>query len=309
MKTTNNTNIQLDTENHQLTRIERVLDYIHTHIDQPLSVELLAKKSCWSRWQLQRVFLSETNQTVAHYVRELKLSLAAELLLSGNERIVDIALNCGFNSEVSFTRAFKQLFNCSPSAYRKRGQRIGLKTPLKATMPIHEAHEIKKRLLQIRVERKAEFFLHGVKGEIQGLCANEPNFANVVPTIWQQMHQLTGQTAPLTVPAYGVIDTHDIDEGKPIPYWAGVEVSMQEMANLNKESILVVPTQEYAVIPYTGAIGNLNRTLEWFLSAWLPQSNYRGIEGFELEIYQPGFNINSSDASMEYWIPIQPATA
>ncbi|PSW19848.1 AraC family transcriptional regulator [Photobacterium sanctipauli] len=302
-----NSHHQHDTDNHQLTRIERVLDYIHTHIDQPLSVELLAEKSCWSRWQLQRVFLSETNQTVAHYVRELKLSLAAEQLLTSKERIVDIALNCGFNSEVSFTRAFKQLFTCSPSAYRKRGQRIGLKTPLQATMPVHEAHEIKKRLLQIRVERRSDFYLHGASGEIQGLYANEPNYTDVVPSIWQQLNQLTGKKAPFDVPAYGVIDTHDIDEGKPAPYWAGFEVTEQAAANLNPAHILHVPAQEYAVIPYTGAITNLDRTLEWFLSAWLPQSNYRGIEGFELEIYQPTFDINSEEATMEYWIPIQPA--
>lgn len=53
------------------TRIERVLDYIHGHLDQPLSLEQLAEQSCWSRWQLQRVFLHETGLTAAHYVREL----------------------------------------------------------------------------------------------------------------------------------------------------------------------------------------------------------------------------------------------
>ena len=70
-----------------LTRIERVLDYIHANLDQPLSLEALARQSCWSRWQLQRVFLHETGQTVAHYVRELKLSMAAEALLSTRLRV------------------------------------------------------------------------------------------------------------------------------------------------------------------------------------------------------------------------------
>ena len=64
------------------TRIERVLDYIHAHLDQPLSLEQLAEQSCWSRWQLQRVFLHETGQTVAHYVRELKLSLTSSPTLA-----------------------------------------------------------------------------------------------------------------------------------------------------------------------------------------------------------------------------------
>ena len=98
------------------TRIERVLDYIHSHLDEALSLEQLAEQSCWSRWQLQRVFLHETGLTVAHYVRELKLSLAAEALLSGRQRVLDLALSHGFGSEVSFSRAFKQQFGCSPLA-------------------------------------------------------------------------------------------------------------------------------------------------------------------------------------------------
>jgi len=121
----NKQRVNILVDNTHFTRIERILDYIHTNIDSPLSVEYLAKKSCWSRWQLQRIFLQETNQTVAQYVREIKLSRAAEQLLSNSNRIMDIALNCGFNSEISFNRSFKQLFQCSPRAYRKRGQHIG----------------------------------------------------------------------------------------------------------------------------------------------------------------------------------------
>jgi AraC family transcriptional regulator len=78
---------------------------------------------------LQRVFLHETGQTVAHYVRELKLSMAAEALLSTRLRVLDVALDHGFGSEVSFSRAFKQQFGCSPLAYRKRGLRLGCARP------------------------------------------------------------------------------------------------------------------------------------------------------------------------------------
>ena len=143
------------------TRIERVLDYIHTHLDEPLSLEQLAEQSCWSRWQLQRVFLHETGLTVAHYVRELKLSLAAEALLSSRQRVLDLALIYGFGSEVSFSRAFKQQFGCSPLAYRKRGVRLGLRTPLvRAPMPLASM----PRLVQVRVESRPGFTLQGIKG-------------------------------------------------------------------------------------------------------------------------------------------------
>ena len=79
------------TVQNRLTRIEAVLDYIHCHLDESLSVVNLAEKSCWSRWQLQRIFGEETGLTVAQYVRELRLSQAAEKLLSTNQRHLDIA--------------------------------------------------------------------------------------------------------------------------------------------------------------------------------------------------------------------------
>ncbi len=172
------------------TRIERVLDYIHAHLDQPLSLEQLAEQSCWSRWQLQRVFLHETGQTVAHYVRELKLSLAAEALLSSRQRVLDLALNHGFGSEVSFSRAFKQHFGCSPLAYRKRGLRLGLRTPLvRVPMPLASP----PRLVQVRVESRPGFTLHGVRGEIRGLFAKAPDFQQTVPAIWGAWREAGGR--------------------------------------------------------------------------------------------------------------------
>lgn len=287
------------------TRIERILDYIHSNIDQPLTVELLAKKSCWSRWQLQRIFLQETQQTVAQYVREIKLSLAAEQLLLSKDRVMDIALNCGFNSEVSFTRSFKQVFHCSPSAYRKRGQRMGLKTPLISAMPVHKAYEIKKRLLQIRFDHADSFYFYGVNGQIQGLFSNQPDYSEIVPTIWQKMLDVTDVDTSSKDTFIGVVDTRFSNKNSPMPYWAGYKVTYEEANNLAAENILYVPEQTYAVIPHTGLATHLDLTLKWFLSTWLPQSDYQAIEGFDLEVYQADFDIHSDDSAMEFWIPIQ----
>lgn len=287
------------------TRIERILDYIHSNIDQPLTVEFLARKSCWSRWQLQRIFLKETQQTVAQYVREIKLSLSAEQLLSSKARVMDIALDCGFNSEVSFTRSFKQVFQCSPSAYRKRGQRMGLKTPLIKTMPIHQAYEIKKRLLQIRFEHTEAFLFYGVHKPIKGLFDTQPNYSEIIPTIWHDMIKLTGLTPPFKRPVMGIVDTRISKDAATI-YWAGYKITEAEQAVLLQQHTLRVPAQSYAVIPHTGIATHLDRTLRWFFSDWLPQSQYQAVEGFDLEIYQAGFDHENKESNMECWIPIQP---
>lgn len=301
----NKQRVNILVDNTHFTRIERILDYIHTNIDSPLSVEYLAKKSCWSRWQLQRIFLQETNQTVAQYVREIKLSRAAEQLLSNSNRIMDIALNCGFNSEISFNRSFKQLFQCSPRAYRKRGQHIGLKTPLISSMPNHQAYEVKKRLLQIRFDYQTDFYFYGVCGQIQGIFAKQPNYAKTIPLIWQKMVDKTGIKPPFKKSVMGIIDTRESQDHASNTYWAGYKVSKKETRSLAPEYLLHVPEQTYAVIPHTGLVKHLDSTIQWFLSTWLPQSDYQSVEGFDLEIYQAGFDIHSNESTMECFIPIQ----
>ena len=95
-----------DTQTPQ-SRIEQVLRFIHSHLDQPLTVASLATLGGWSRWQFQRVFAAHTGSSVAHYIRELRLSKAAERLLCTPERQLDIALACGFESDISFSRSFR----------------------------------------------------------------------------------------------------------------------------------------------------------------------------------------------------------
>lgn len=104
----------------QLNRIEKVLDYIHNNLSVPITVSDLAEKSCWSRWQFQRVFSQATGLSVAQYIRELRLSVAAESLISTKNRHLDIALESGFDSEISFSLSNIGFFgkNKTSSIYR-----------------------------------------------------------------------------------------------------------------------------------------------------------------------------------------------
>jgi len=118
-------------------RIFLLLGYIDKNLHRPLDVNLLAEISGWSRWQLQRVFSAHTGLSVAQYVRQLRLAIAAWKLLNTSDRQLDIALLCGFDSEVSFSRSFKQHFGCPPRDYRKIGELTGIQTIFKEKIAMH----------------------------------------------------------------------------------------------------------------------------------------------------------------------------
>lgn len=282
-------------DNYQFTRIERVLEFIHQNLEMPLSVELLAEKSCWSRWQLQRVFSNETGLSVANYVREVKLSKAAENLVNSEGRIVDIALKFGFNSEVSFNRAFKQMFGCTPGQYKRRGQLVGLRSPIYS---VKYATPTEPKFIHIHVETLRSISLAGQRGEINGLFSSQPNFSSVVPKIWEEFHSSRPELVSQAKRFIGVIDVgHANDDGTGIPYWAMVETS--------DSPDVTIPSQLYAIIKHKGPISDLANTIEWFIYVWLPESNFVGIDGYELEVYPTDFDCQSLVAEMEYWLPIK----
>jgi AraC family multidrug resistance transcriptional activator len=59
-------------------------------------------------------------ESLGRYIRERKLLLAARDLRESNERVYDICLRYGFDSQQTFTRIFTRTFNQPPGAYRKR---------------------------------------------------------------------------------------------------------------------------------------------------------------------------------------------
>jgi len=82
------------------------------------NIDELAQKTKLSVSSFKREFKKLYNDSPANYIRNKGLERAAELLLVSDERITDIAFNCGFNDLANFTRSFSNKYNTSPSNYR-----------------------------------------------------------------------------------------------------------------------------------------------------------------------------------------------
>jgi AraC family transcriptional regulator len=100
-------------------RFARVLDHIDAHLDGELSVETLARVAHFSKFHFHRQFTHYCGVSVIRYVQLMRLKRAAyRLAFNPRALIIDIALDCGFDSPESFTRAFKNAFGQTPRAFR-----------------------------------------------------------------------------------------------------------------------------------------------------------------------------------------------
>lgn len=100
-------------------RIIKELTYwIENNLEEPLNVKRVATKSGYSQWHLQRIFKNVTGDSLAYFIRKKRLQNAASELKQSEKTIAEIAFQYQFDSQQSFTRAFKKMFSQTPSDYR-----------------------------------------------------------------------------------------------------------------------------------------------------------------------------------------------
>lgn len=99
--------------------IDTIVEWIDDNLHQPLRIDDIARHAGYSKWHLQRLFLQYKGESLGRYIRERKLLLAARDLRDTDQRVYDICLKYGFDSQQTFTRVFTRTFNQPPGAYRK----------------------------------------------------------------------------------------------------------------------------------------------------------------------------------------------
>jgi len=101
--------------------LQPILAFAAAHLDEDVSLRTLAEQAGLSTFHLHRVFRTAAGETPKQYTLRLRLGRAAVMLLTGEQSVLDIALACGFRSHEVFSRAFRNHFGMTPTAYRKRG--------------------------------------------------------------------------------------------------------------------------------------------------------------------------------------------
>lgn len=93
--------------------------YIESHLKDPLSVEQLAAVAGFSPYYYCRLFSLYMEMPVMEYVRRRRLTKGAAEICAGR-RILDVAMDYGFESHNGFTKAFRKVYGFSPDEYRRR---------------------------------------------------------------------------------------------------------------------------------------------------------------------------------------------
>ncbi len=106
--------------NQSIISIEAVIDYIESHLDGKLELETVAEAVHYSKYHLHRLFTETVGMTIHDYVQRRQLTEAAKLLVFSEKPIIEIAFVCGYESQQSFSSAFKAMYKSPPAEYREK---------------------------------------------------------------------------------------------------------------------------------------------------------------------------------------------
>lgn len=98
--------------------LRRVFERMHD-LNSSLDLETLAAETGYSRSHFLRMFRAAAGTTPHHYVLQLRLQRAQELMRLGSMPLIDIAAQCGFSSHAHMSKIFRQFLGVSPTAYRR----------------------------------------------------------------------------------------------------------------------------------------------------------------------------------------------
>ena len=290
-----------------LAEVQRGVDYIEARLEDNIALADVAKAAGISQWHFQRIFKALTNETLKSYIRSRRMARALDRLLTTDDRIIDIAIAAGFESQQSFTRAFGTTFDITPSAYRQ----LGNKSLFLKKVQFDETY---LRHVSTNVTSEPEIY-HQPSTQFAGLPtvffsvdSEKNNISEQLPPLWEAFVPRMGEIdhSVDAALAYGLI-YQTRDSGEELRYLAGLEVSSLNGLADDMTSVHI-PDSTYARFVHRGRPDTLDLTVNYIYSTWLSQSGMRHTYGPDIEMYDDNFIPDSDDSLITYAIPVTAGT-
>ena len=284
-------------------RMNRALAWIERHLTEEIAWDEAAREAHCSVFHFLRMFEVITGLTAAEYVRRRRLSLAAMELISGDARIIDLALRYGYDSPDAFARAFRKLFGCTPTEARRPGVRLRSYPPITFSITLQGAHA-----MDYRIETRPAFSLTGVP--LRTTSRDGRSFREI-PAQWERRTK-DGTLAKLqalvppgsAIGIAGVCGEFDM-ANEEFTYFIAIETPADRTALPDGWRDIAVPAATWGIFEAHGPLPeSIQDVMRRIFSEWFPASGWEHADGPELEIYSAG-DTRDADYYSEVWIPLQ----
>ncbi len=269
--------------------LQASIDYIEDHIGEDLTVSQIAGRAGFSSFYFCRLFNVYVGLTVMEYVRRRRLSRAASLLIGGG-RILDIALDCGFETHGGFSKAFRREFGCSPEQYRRNGRLPPGKADLFRGQSLDYIGGIK---MEPRILERGSFAVAGYV--LSGPSSRRS--ARSTPAYWEEImpeHTESRIYQRVKVTRHGEYFLYYPQNDELTDFVYVIAGEVDDLDGVPQDMFRgMVPAATYAVFttpPANDADGTFVKSIHdmwrYVFEQWLPESGYAySPDGIDFEFY------------------------
>lgn len=277
--------------------ISKAISYIEEHITEKLTIEDIAKQAMVSPFYFQKGFAMLCGFTVGEYIKKRRLALAGSELISTDKKIIDIALQYGYDSPDSFTKAFTRFHGATPTSVRKGETMIKSFASLKIKFILEGGYTMDYKIVE-----KDQFTVIGISKVFKYEEAETE-----VPKLWTEYYK-TGKS-DIVCSSYGI----SIDEnmqGNKFEYL--IADNYNPIKDITEGFITkVIPKHTWAVFACRGAMPHcLQDVHQKIFSEWLPNcKEYEIASGYHIEMYDDPAEYTKGVQDEKYyseiWVPVQ----
>lgn len=289
-------------------QIQKTIELIDQHHDENLDIDYLSKEAALSPFYYQKLFKRLVKLTVMDYIKGRRLSFALEDLKTSNKRIIDVALDHGFNSHENFSKCFKEAFQITPENYRKNPTIMNIVTKplldLNYTLVEENTPIIYEGIILEITQRKLTEDIHfiGYQKElpinfIEGLSIDSGT--DPLYDCWAEFHKMKEEIpSRVDIGDFGV--TLQSQKEGYFEYFIGSKVktplTYKNLKNwsLNKGELIICTVEAESFNSLV--LDVLYKAQNYLFSTWLPTKAIE-IEPFSIEYYP-----KEQENTVEIWV-------
>lgn len=244
-------------------RIQKVLEYIRSHLADPLDVATLATIGNFSMFHFHRLIRAYLNEPLGAYIKRQRLETAAQLLMYSQIPINDLSYQVGYELPSSFTHAFRKHFGMSPLDFRNQKQ-----SSMKSVSSLTDVPHINFDLCPEIVHLSAKQILCvRVLGNYES-----PN----IQTAWGKLmgYLFQNQLFYPTIEMLGIVHDHPEIAGEALYHYEACVTLQQPRKSEGEFTVKELSAGKYAIFTYQGPYEGLDPIYSLILKDWLFKSNY-----------------------------------
>ncbi|MBO4903342.1 MAG: AraC family transcriptional regulator [Lachnospiraceae bacterium] len=274
--------------------VNHAIQYMEDHLTEQISVSDIAAHVNLSVFHFHRAFSMITGLSPAEYLRKRRLSQAAQELVNGDEKVIDIALKYGYETPESFTKAFTRFHGISPMQ-AKKGSPVQFMSRYTVRIAI-EGGQIME--FTIKKLEPMDLLVHAKSFHAETSEAEIPKF-------WDAYY---ADEAYRKIPGYLGVCAQTKTDSDEFEYGIGCNASDVEGVPEGFK-VIHIPAYTWAVFKCVGPSPKAIQDMwERIYKEWLPVSDYEIIPDYDIENYLPG-DPSSQDYVSEICIPVKKSGA